>query len=40
MGTAPEKTTAVKPRFIVVRLSDGSTTVLPENEAIKLLLAS
>lgn len=40
MGTAPEKPAAVKPRFIVVRLSDGSTTVLPENEVIQLFLNS
>jgi hypothetical protein len=35
MGTE-QKNTTVKPRFIVVRLSDGSTTVLPETEVIKL----
>ena len=39
MGTAQQNTTP-KPRFIVVRLSDGTTTVLPEQEAIKLFLNS
>jgi hypothetical protein len=37
---ATTQTTATKPRYVVVRLTDGSTTVLPENEAIQLLLAS
>lgn len=39
MEALPQITTP-KPRYVVVRLTDGSTTVLPENEAIKLLLAS
>jgi hypothetical protein len=37
---ATTQTTTPKPRYVVVRLTDGSTTVLPENEAIQLLLAS
>ncbi len=39
MGTAQQNSTP-KPRYVVVRLTDGSTAVLPEQEAIKLLLAS
>lgn len=37
---ATTQTTATKPRYVVVRLTDGSTTVLPETEAIKLFLNS
>lgn len=37
---ATTQTTATKPRYVLVRLTDGSTTVLAENEAIQLLLAS
>lgn len=39
MVTSIQNTTP-KPRYVVVRLTDGSTTVLPENEAIKLFLNS
>jgi len=39
MGTAQQITTP-KPRYVVVRLTDGSTAVLPEQDAIKLFLNS
>ena len=37
---ATTQTPTTKPRYVVVRLNNGSTTVLPEHEAIKLFLNS